>query len=116
MTSEELHLAHITTYPDNLDFQTGDVAVVRRTNDWSKVKDGDFILIKNEIMEVYDDNMLRVTFNKGGITLSPTSSYIPFEERDVPFDEMKSIKLTGKVLGVVRSFSNEFKTDSFSIF
>lgn len=113
---EDLHFSRITTNPDNPYFQTGDISLAKRTNDWSDIKDGDFITIANDGTDKFDDFMLRVTFNDKSITLTPLSSFVTLKEKEVSYDKLSSVKLTGKILGAVRSLSSELKVDAFSVF
>ncbi len=115
---EEMFLSKIITKPDNPYFKTEDLAVVKRAKDWSNIKDGDFILVRNEngVMEGFDDSIFKVSFNKNDVTLAPLSSFVPFETKDIKFDDLSKVKLTGKIIGIIRSLSNEFPTDKFSIF
>lgn len=111
----ELYFSKITTYPDNPYFKTGDMAIVKISKEWQEIKDGDFILVKNEkgVMEGYDDSIFKVSFNQKCIVLSPLSSFVPFKEKKVPLDKLNTIKLRGRILGIARSLSDEFVSDRF---
>lgn len=114
---EDLYFSRITTNPDNLYFKTGDRAIVQRTNNWSNIKDGEFILIENEkgVMEGFNDSIFKVAFNIDHVVLSPLSSFVPYKSKEVMFDELETIKISGKLLGIVRSLSDEVKTESFKV-
>lgn len=113
---EELYFTKITTNPDNPHFKTGDISLVKRTTEWSSIKDGDFILIKDEVMEGFDENLIRVFFNKNSVTLSPISSFLSYEEREVSFDDLSTIKLVGKIIGLVRALSEEMNVEGLGVF
>lgn len=108
---DEIYISKITTTPDNPYFKTDDRAVAKRTNKWSDIKDGDFILIENELMEGFTDSVLKVTFNKDSVTISPVSSFLPHKEKEFTFEELKGVKLSGKIIGIFRGLSKEFVTE-----
>lgn len=112
--NEELYFSKIVTYPDNPYFKTDDMAFVKTSVEWKEIKDGDFILVKNEegMMEQFDDFMFKVSFNQDAVILIPLSSFVPFKEREILFDDLDSIKLKGKVLGIARSLSDDFISDT----
>ncbi len=115
---DHLFISPIATTPDNPHFKTDDKAILKCTTDWSDIQDGDFIAIENEkgVMEKFDNSIFKVAFNKKTITLMPLSSFVPYKEREVAFDELETVKLNGKILGIVRSFSDEFKDKSMKMF
>lgn len=115
---DHLFISPIVTTPDNPHFNTGDKAILKTTTDWSDIQDGDFIAVKNEegVMEKFDNSIFKVSFNKKTITLMPLSSFVPYKEKEVAFDELETIKLTGKILGIVRSFSDDLKDRSMKMF
>lgn len=112
---DELYFSKITTYPDNPYFKTDDMAIVKITTEWQGIKDGDFVLVKNEegVMEGYDDSIFKVSFNQESIVLTPLSSFVPFKEKEIPLKKLGTIKLRGRILGIARSLSEEFISDRF---
>lgn len=72
---KDIAVSTIITKPDNPYFNTGDKALFKYPNNWSRIKDGDFVLIKNdeEVMEDFESYVFKVTYNKEDMTLTPLS-------------------------------------------